>query len=75
MTPGSLVVDRDFGVVSLADETLIVTERGQVHSVQLKVVEASATSTWKCACGSLGRAAKWSALKNLSCRNLRPIPI
>lgn len=38
---GRFVVDRDFGVVSLADETLIVTERGQVHSVQLKVVEAS----------------------------------
>lgn len=38
---GRFIVDRDFGVVSLVDETLIVTERGQVHRVQLKVVEAS----------------------------------
>ena len=38
---GRFTVDRDFGVVSLADETLIVTERGQVHRVELKVVEAS----------------------------------
>jgi len=41
---GRFIVDRDFGVVSLADETLIVTERGQVHGVQLKVIEASGTA-------------------------------
>jgi hypothetical protein len=38
---GRFVVDREFGVVSLRDETLLAAERGQVHSVRLRVVESS----------------------------------
>lgn len=34
-------VDRDMGVVSLLDESLLTTERGGVHGVRLRVVEPS----------------------------------
>lgn len=38
---GRFVVDRDFGVVSLADPALLASERGRVHAVRLRVVEPS----------------------------------
>lgn len=38
---GRFIVDRDMGVVSLVDETLIKTERGAIHGVRLKVIEQS----------------------------------
>jgi hypothetical protein len=41
---GRFVVDREFGVVSLRDETLLAAELGQVHAVQLRVVESSGYS-------------------------------
>lgn len=41
---GRFVVDREFGVVSLRDETLLSAELGQVHAVQLRVVESSGHS-------------------------------
>jgi len=41
---GRFVVDRDMGVVTLADEALLHSERGDVHAVRLRVVEASGTS-------------------------------
>jgi len=41
---GRFVVDRDMGVVTLADEALLNSERGDVHAVRLRVVEASGTT-------------------------------
>lgn len=41
---GRFVVDRQFGVVSLRDEALLASERGAVHSVKLRVVEATGES-------------------------------
>jgi hypothetical protein len=41
---GRFVVDRDMGVVSLADEMLLESERGAIHGVRLKVVEQSSAS-------------------------------
>jgi hypothetical protein len=41
---GRFVVDRDFGVVSLKDETLLLRERGAVYPVRLRVVEPSGAS-------------------------------
>jgi len=41
---GRFVVDRDMGVVSLADAALLERERGATHQVRLKVVEASGES-------------------------------
>ncbi|MBC7768874.1 MAG: hypothetical protein H7124_08800 [Phycisphaerales bacterium] len=41
---GRFIVDREFGVVSLKDDALLGRERGAVHSVRLKVVEASGAS-------------------------------
>src|SRR5690606_20448837 len=41
---GRFIVDRDMGVVSLADASLLERERGAWHQVRLKVVEASGES-------------------------------
>ena len=41
---GRFVVDREFGVVSLKDESLLARELGAVHPVRLRVVEASGAS-------------------------------
>lgn len=41
---GRFVVDRDMGVVRLADASLLERERGALHQVRLKVVEASGES-------------------------------
>jgi len=41
---GRFVVDREMGVVTLADDTLLQTERNSVHGVRLRVVEPSGTS-------------------------------
>lgn len=41
---GRFVVDREMGVVSLADESLLETECGAIHGVRLKVVEPSGAS-------------------------------
>jgi len=38
---GRFVVDRDMGVVSLADDTLLEREPGAVHGVRMRVVEQS----------------------------------
>lgn len=38
---GRFIVDREFGVVSLKDQTVLERERGQVHAVRLRVVEPS----------------------------------
>ncbi|MGQ0531264.1 MAG: hypothetical protein ACT4OF_01060 [Caulobacteraceae bacterium] len=38
---GRFVVDRDMGVVSLADDTLLERERGAVHAVRMRVIEQS----------------------------------
>jgi hypothetical protein len=38
---GRFVVDPEFGFISLRDEALLESERGQVHLARLKVVEAS----------------------------------
>ena len=38
---GRFVIDRDSGVVSLRDEDILATERGQTHSARLRVVEPS----------------------------------
>jgi hypothetical protein len=38
---GRFAVDRDMGVVTLADETLLQRERGAVHAIRLRVVELS----------------------------------
>lgn len=41
---GRFVVDREFGVVSLRDDALLATEHGEVHEVQLRVVETTGES-------------------------------
>jgi hypothetical protein len=41
---GRFVVDPEIGVVSLADEALLESERGAVHGVKLRVVEPSGLS-------------------------------
>ncbi|MGD9980535.1 MAG: hypothetical protein AB7H66_10495 [Hyphomonadaceae bacterium] len=41
---GRFIVDRDLGVVTLADETLLQRERNAVHGVTLRVVEPSGDS-------------------------------
>lgn len=41
---GRFVVDREMGVVSLADEALLTRERGMVHAVRLRVIEQSGAS-------------------------------
>ena len=41
---GRFVVDREIGVISLADEALLETERDAVHTVRLRVVEPSGAS-------------------------------
>lgn len=41
---GRFVVDRDMGVVTLADESILQSERNQVHAVRLRVVEPSGAS-------------------------------
>jgi hypothetical protein len=38
---GRFVVDRAIGVISVKDDALVEIERGQVHSVRLRVVEPS----------------------------------
>jgi hypothetical protein len=38
---GRFVVDRDLGVVSLADETLLQRERGAAHAIRMRVIEPS----------------------------------
>jgi hypothetical protein len=38
---GRFVVDPEFGFISLRDEALLESERGQVHNARLKVVEPS----------------------------------
>ncbi len=38
---GRFVVDAEFGFISLRDEALLESERGQVHCARLKVVEPS----------------------------------
>ncbi len=41
---GRFAIDRDFGFVSLKDETLLQRERGAVYPVRMRVVEASGAS-------------------------------
>jgi len=41
---GRFSVDREFGVVSLKDESLLGRERGAVYPVKLRVIEASGAS-------------------------------
>jgi hypothetical protein len=41
---GRFTVDRDFGVVSLKDESLLTRERNTVYAVKLRVVESSGSS-------------------------------
>lgn len=41
---GRFTIDRDFGVVSLADDSLLETERNTVHPVRMRVVEPSGTT-------------------------------
>lgn len=38
---GRFVIDRDIGVVSLADEALLETERGTTHAIRMRVIEPS----------------------------------
>lgn len=38
---GRFVVDRDTGVVSLRDESILESEMGQIHAAQLRVVEST----------------------------------
>jgi|GEM_PF-1885821 len=38
---GRFVVDRDTGIISLRDDAILATERGQTHGARLRVVEAS----------------------------------
>jgi hypothetical protein len=38
---GRFAIDRDTGVVTLRDEALLSTERGQIHHAQLRVIETS----------------------------------
>ncbi len=41
---GRFVIDRDVGIVTLADETLLQRERGAVHAIRLRVIEPSGTT-------------------------------
>jgi hypothetical protein len=41
---GRFVVDRDWGVISLRDETVLEKERGAIHAARLRVVEQSGES-------------------------------
>ena len=41
---GRFVIDRDWGVISLADEGLLDRERGAIHVARLRVVEQSGES-------------------------------
>jgi hypothetical protein len=41
---GRFVVDREMGVVSLKNDTLLAREHGAVHGVRLRVIEASGAS-------------------------------
>ncbi|MGD9966367.1 MAG: hypothetical protein AB7T59_07590 [Hyphomonadaceae bacterium] len=41
---GRFVVDRDMGVVTITDETLLLRERNTIHAVKLRVVEPSGAS-------------------------------
>lgn len=38
---GRFAVDRDLGVVTLADESILQTERNTIHAVRLRVIEPS----------------------------------
>mgnify|MGYP003394165478 CR=1 FL=1 len=41
---GCFAVDREWGLISLRDETLLERERGQIHAARLRVVEPSGTA-------------------------------
>lgn len=41
---GRFVVDREMGVVSLADDEVLTRERGMVHAIRLRVIEQSGAS-------------------------------
>jgi hypothetical protein len=41
---GRFEVDRDFGVITLKDDSILATEHGAVHSVRLRVIEQSGAS-------------------------------
>jgi hypothetical protein len=41
---GRFIVDREFGVVSLKDESLLTSERNAIYQVRLRVLETSGTS-------------------------------
>lgn len=41
---GRFDVDRDFGVITLKDESILATEHGAIHSVRLRVIEQSGAS-------------------------------
>jgi hypothetical protein len=41
---GRFIVDRDMGVVSLADEALLQRERGAVYAIRMRVIEPSGSS-------------------------------
>lgn len=38
---GRFIIDRDIGVVSLADEALLQNERGAAHAIRMRVIEPS----------------------------------
>ncbi|QGZ97088.1 hypothetical protein [Terricaulis silvestris] len=38
---GRFEVDREFGVITLKDESILATEHGAIHSVRLRVIEQS----------------------------------
>ena len=41
---GRFAVDRDIGIVTLADESLLQAERNAIHSVKLRVIEPSGST-------------------------------
>ncbi|MEQ1618685.1 MAG: hypothetical protein ABL883_10120 [Terricaulis sp.] len=41
---GRFVVDREWGLISLRDESLLESERGQIYRARLRVVEPSGTA-------------------------------
>lgn len=41
---GRFAVDREFGVITLKDESILATEPGAIHSVRLRVIEQSGAS-------------------------------
>ena len=41
---GRFAIDREMGVVTLADDSILQTERNAIHCVRLRVVEASGTT-------------------------------